>query len=146
MNWKIGIVTNMKKMPVRIVLAIDNEIVRSSMKMFLETSASFQMVGDAADRFDVVSICDQDRPDLVLMDINKPTDNAVETIRNIRKQFPKIYILVFSSTGSNSFQAILDAGANSYLTKITSIEDLEKKILNVVDGNGNNPLIITECN
>lgn len=134
----------MKNLPVRIVLAIDNEIVRSSMKMFLESSASFQMVGDAADRFDVVSICYQDRPDLILMDINKPTDDTVETIKNIRNQFPKMYVLVFSSSGSNTFQAILDAGANGYLTKITSIEDLEKKILNAVDGNRINSQTLTE--
>jgi NarL family two-component system response regulator LiaR len=130
----------LRKSPIRIVLADDNEVVRASLKLFMEANADLQLVEEAVDGYEAISACVYLKPDLVLMDINMPNMDGIEATRIIRQRCPNMYILALSSfSDNNKVQKILNVGANKYIPKQTSIDDLARNIRNAVNRNGFNP-------
>jgi DNA-binding NarL/FixJ family response regulator len=129
-----------KGAPIRIVLADDNEIVRSSLKLFIEANPDFQLVGEAANGIEAIAVCTVQKPDLVLIDISMPVVDGIEATRIIRRRFPEVYILALSTIDDNGkVERILNNGADNYVPKYTSVDDLGKIIRSSIDRNGFNP-------
>ena len=126
----------MTKTQIKVVLAINNEVVRSSMRLYLGSSSYLHVVGEAREGSEILTLCDRTQPDLILMDINTRSRSDIERIGIIRDQFQQIYVLAFSSLGGNNIQKILNAGADDFLLKFTSIGDLENIIRYSVERNG----------
>ncbi len=106
----------MKKL--RILLADDHEIVRDGIGRLIDREEGWDVCGEATDGRKAVTLAEQLKPDVVVLDIGMPELNGLDATRQIKRLLPKCEVLIF--TGEESEQLIHDvfaAGARSYILK-----------------------------
>ena len=121
--------------PIRVLIADDHERFRRGLRMVLEAEDSIEVVAEAADGLEAVSKVEELAPDVVLMDVRMPNQNGIEATRTIREIFPstRIIMLTVSDEEDDLFDAV-KAGANGYLLKEVSIEEVADAVRAVVQG------------
>ncbi len=109
----------------RIVLVDDHEVVRLGLKVLLEQSDHFEVVGEANNAKEAVEITGKFRPDIVLMDIRLPGASGIEACEEITQLYPEVRVVMLTSYAEDEmlFSAIR-AGASGYLLKQINSEDL----------------------
>jgi len=119
---------------VNIVLADDHKLFRDGLKTILEKDSTMSIVGEANDGLETISIANQLKPDIVIMDISMPKLNGVEATRRIISENPQIKILVLSMHSDQRFVLeTLKAGASGYLLKDSSSLELNGAIKSVMN-------------
>ena len=105
-------------MLLRIAIFDDNSNIRDSIGMLLKTENDFELVGSFAHVLDSVAEIKQCKPDVVLMDIEMPGMTGIEAVRNIKKEFPDLQILMQTvfEDDDRVFESIC-AGASGYILK-----------------------------
>src|SRR5437762_13091507 len=103
--------------------------------MVLESEDGIDVVAEAEDGQDAIAKSEEFAPDVVLMDVRMPRVSGIEATRTIRDVIPtaKILMLTVSDEEDDLFDAI-KAGANGYLLKEISIEEVADAIRSVVQG------------
>jgi DNA-binding NarL/FixJ family response regulator len=120
---------------IRILLVDDHAVVRESIRKLLEEQDGLEVVGEAGDGETAVSIACSLKPDVVVMDIAMPKLNGIEATKKIRKLCPNTCILILSAYDYTQYVfALLEAGANGYLLKDVSGQDLVSAIHNIHNG------------
>jgi NarL family two-component system response regulator LiaR len=115
--------------PIRVIAVDDHEVVRGGIRYALLDCDDIELVGEAHEGEDAVRLCQQARPDVVLMDLMMPGMDGVETTRAIREQCPEVQILVLSSFHDRDLvPRAMQAGAIGYLLKGVSNQDLVEAI------------------
>ena len=89
--------------PVRILLADDHTVVRKGLRLLLESVPEFQVIADAANGRDAVSLAEQHRPDVVVIDVAMPILNGIEAARQITTKLPATAIVFLSMHGDESY-------------------------------------------
>ena len=122
-------------MPIRILIAEDQRIVREGLIALLEDEGGIEIVGEAADGQQALELYARLQPDVVLMDLQMPRLDGPEATRRIREQAPDACILVLTTYATDEFIfKALRAGARGYLLKDTSAEALVAAITAVHAG------------
>ena len=122
-------------MPIRIMIAEDQRIVREGLIALLEDEQDMTIVGEAANGQAAVELFAQLQPDIVLMDLQMPVMDGPEATRRIREQTPDARILVLTTYATDEFIfKALRAGARGYLLKDTSADELLAAIRAVYQG------------
>lgn len=121
---------------VRIVVVDDHALFRRGLMSLLEEMPEFHVVGEAANGQEALAIIERARPDVVLLDINMPVLDGLQTLAALRKRDPtqKVLMLTISQNDDDLIGAIV-AGANGYVLKNTEPETLKNTILQVYAGN-----------
>jgi two-component system, NarL family, invasion response regulator UvrY len=120
---------------IRIVLVDDHNLVRTGLRMILETQADFEVVAEADDGERGLLLIRQSQPDVALVDIHMPGFSGVEVTERVRRAKLATKILILTITGDAPFpRRLLDAGANGYLTKGCRAEELIKAVRHVASG------------
>ncbi len=116
---------------VRIVLADDHPIVREGLHALLETQTDFQVIAECANGEETLRIVESLQPDLILLDLEMPILDGVETIRRLRNlrllQDPRIIVFTAFDDDDRIIHAI-QAGANGYLLKDAPRDEIFKAI------------------
>ena len=87
---------------IRVLVVDDQELVRAGLVTVLETRAGIEVVGEAADGVDAIEQVRLHRPDLVLMDINMPVLDGLETAESLRAHVPPATLRIVALTGCES--------------------------------------------
>jgi len=120
---------------VKILIADDHYLVVEGIKTLLENEEGFQIVGIASTGLQVLDLVAVEEPDLILMDINMPELDGIQTTKRIIRAHPNIKVIVISMYNTIEFIAnALDLGATGYLLKNTSKEELHQAIDVVMAG------------
>ncbi|MCH8541395.1 MAG: PAS domain-containing protein [Opitutales bacterium] len=108
-----------RPLPVRVVVVDDHVLVREGIVKILNLDSRIQVVGEANDGREAISIIADTHPDIVLMDINMPRMNGIAATRKILRRWPEIRVLALSmqDSGSNEARSIAAAGAVGFLRK-----------------------------
>lgn len=122
-------------MTIRILIAEDQRIVREGLVAMLEDEDEVEIVGEAANGEQAVAMFAQLAPDVVLMDLQMPVMDGPEATRRIREATPTARILVLTTYATDEFIfKALRAGAQGYLLKDASAEELLSAIRSVASG------------
>jgi len=122
-------------MAITILLADDHKIFRESLRILLERHADFEIVGEAADGQQAVSLTDRLQPRVVVLDLAMPSLNGLDAIRQIKDRHPMVLVVVLSAHEEENFVAsALQFGADAYVFKEQSVADLVGAVRAVVAG------------
>jgi DNA-binding NarL/FixJ family response regulator len=120
---------------IRVLVADDHPIVRSGIVALLQTAPDVEVVGEAADGGEAVSLAISLVPDLVLMDLRMPVLNGDEATARILAAEPGIRIVVLTTYESDeSILTAIEAGASGYLLKAAPQEEILAGIRSVARG------------
>ena len=121
--------------PIRVVISDDHELFRRGLKMVLEAEEDIEVVAEAADGQEAVARVEELAPDVVLMDVRMPRMGGIEATRVIRQLFPTTRIIVLTvSDEQDDLYGAVKAGANGYLLKEVSIEEVADAVRAVFSG------------
>jgi DNA-binding NarL/FixJ family response regulator len=116
-------------MAITVSIVEDNDKFRGTLARVLNRAEGFRCVSQYANAEDALKALPQDKPEVVLMDINLPGINGVECVRQLKQLIPQIQVMmltVYEDT-ENIFNA-LAAGATGYMLKRTSRDELLEAI------------------
>lgn len=112
-------------MPARILLADDHALVRSGLRMILDAEPDLQVVAEASDGHEALTILDTVPADLAILDIAMPRMTGLQAAREINRNHPHVRILVLSMYDNEQyFFEALKAGASGYVLKSVADRDL----------------------
>ncbi len=125
----------MAKQVYRVLLADDHTILREGLRALLDAAPEIMVIGEAADGHEAVQMTNQLLPDVVLIDLSMPRMNGTEAIELIRKRNPSIKIIALTVHRTEEYvRATLDAGANGYVLKDDTRNELISSINAVMHG------------
>jgi DNA-binding NarL/FixJ family response regulator len=109
----------------KIVVADDHDIIRRGLKQLLTARSGWEICGEAKTGREAVTLTEQLKPDIVVLDVSMPDLNGLEAARRIHKAFPKIGILILTLYFSDMLvRDIVEAGARAYIMKSDADRDL----------------------
>jgi DNA-binding NarL/FixJ family response regulator len=115
--------------PIRVILADDHELLRDGLKSLFKKSKDVSLVAEAANGRELYEKVKEYKPDVVIVDVRMPVLDGVAVTALIRGSFPNIKILALSTYDEQQLIGeMLDAGANGYLLKNISKEDLMQAV------------------
>lgn len=118
----------------RILIADDHPTLRDGLSRLLSDHADFEVVGQAADGGEAVTMARRLRPDLVLMDISMPVMNGIQATRQICSELPSTRIIGLSMFEDDQrVNAMLEAGASAFVNKGAPSGDLLAAIRKATD-------------
>jgi DNA-binding NarL/FixJ family response regulator len=129
-----------KLMALRIVVADDHDIIRRGLKQLLTAHAGWEVCAEAKTGREAVTVAEQLRPDIVVMDISMPDLNGLEAARRIKKSLPRTEILILTLHFSDQLvREIVEAGVRAYIMK----SDADKDLVSAVEALSNHRSFFT---
>lgn len=118
-----------------IVLADDHAMFREGIRKIIERIEEAVIIGEANDGFELLELLKESCPDLVILDISMPNLRGLEAIREIKKNYPKVRILVLTMHRKKEFirKALAD-GADGFLLKEDPATELIRAVLAIKKG------------
>src|SRR5919199_3099806 len=122
----------MSRMPLRVMLVDDHELVRDGIKSLLEDTADVHVVAEAASVREAIERAEWARPDVVVMDVRLADGSGIEATREIRAKLPKTQVLMLTTYADDEalFASIM-AGAAGYVLKQIKGGDLVRAVRSV---------------
>lgn len=120
---------------IRVILADDHAVVRSGIKQFLESSGDIRVIDEADDGLIALNLVQKHNPDVVVLDIQMPEKTGIEVTRELRRLESKVGILILTAYDDDPYvNAVLQAGANGFVLKTASPEEIIKGVKDVYAG------------
>ena len=120
----------------KIIIAEDHRLFREGIKALLEKNSDFQIVGEAGDGLEAIRCARKNKADLMILDLSMPKLGGISAIREIKRQFPNIKILVLTIHQSDQYVLeTFEAGADGYCLKDAGRNELQVAIDSVLAGN-----------
>ena len=120
---------------IRILIADDHYIVRMGLVALVSTEGDMEVVAEAADGNEALALFARHEPDLLLLDLRMPGKGGLQTIVEVRSQFPEARILVLSAfDGDEDIYRALQSGAQGYVLKNTTGDKLIPALRTVATG------------
>ena len=118
-----------------VVLVDDHKLVRDGIKTILERGEEFNVAGEAENGAEAVTVCEELKPDLVLMDIGLPGMNGIEATTELMRRSPSVKVVILSMyDDENSVVSAIRAGARAFVLKKASSGELLDALRAVAQG------------
>ncbi|HEY0666462.1 MAG TPA: response regulator transcription factor [Gallionella sp.] len=119
----------------RVVIVEDHTLLRAGLKALLAQDPEIEIVGEADNGHDALHVIASKSPHLVLTDLSMPGMNGIESIVDIKRRFPAVHVLVLTVHKTDEYiHESLRAGANGYILKDASHDELRIAIRSVLNG------------
>lgn len=122
-------------MGVRVFLLDDHEVVRTGIRLLLDSEGDLEVVGEAGTAADALARIPLAKPNVAILDVRLPDGNGVEVCRQIRSDRPEVSCIILTSYADDeALLASVMAGAAGYVLKQVGGRDLIADIHKVADG------------
>ena len=131
---------------IKVMIADDQELIRDSLKIVLEQNGDMQVSALASDGQECLDLIEQDRPDVILMDVRMPEVDGVQATRIIKEKYPEVSIIILTTFDDDEYVFnALKYGASGYMLKGVSVSELSSAIRTVASGGAMiNPEVVTK--
>ncbi len=120
---------------IKILLADDHQLVLDGLAMMLGSQQDLEVVGQANNGHEVLTFLKQHEADIVLLDLNMPEMNGLETCKAMKKEYGHVKILVLSMLSDVKLvKKLVKEGAHGYMLKNSGQKELSEAIKKVVAG------------
>jgi len=121
--------------PIRILLADDHAVVRAGIRQFLERASDLQVIAEADDGEMAQKMIEVHHPDVAVLDIQMPKMTGIEVTRWVRAHHPQTGVLILTAYDDDPYvMAVLQAGANGYVLKTASPDEIVQAVREVDEG------------
>lgn len=121
--------------PKRIVLVDDHPVLRKGLGRLIDLKGEFSVCGEAGSADEAIDLIRKLKPDLVIADIGLPGINGIDLTKMVRKEFPKLPILILSMHEEPLYAVrALRAGAAGYIVKQDALENISNALESVFRG------------
>ncbi|WP_236344191.1 response regulator transcription factor [Paenibacillus plantiphilus] len=112
----------------KLLIVDDDPLVCQSLQLLLGKETDFEVLGVAYNGWEAIEMCGR-QPDVILMDIQMPVMDGIESTKKIKQQFPGIQIMMLTTfQDERNIRLALHAGAIGYLLKSSTIENMANQI------------------
>ena len=119
----------------RILLVDDHAVIRMGLASLLGTCAELEVVGSVGDGTECIRESLARRPDVIVLDLQMPEMDGIETARALRRDWPEAKILILTTFGaSTALHQALRAGARGAILKSSDLRELRRAIAEVAAG------------
>lgn len=120
---------------IRVVLADDHPVVRTGIRQILERTADIKVIAEAVDGDEAQARIEEHHPDVAVLDIQMPKRSGIEVTRWIRAHHRDVGVLVLTAFDDDPYVfAVLQAGANGYVLKTASPDEISQAVRDVYMG------------
>lgn len=122
-------------MSIKVMLADDHILIREGLRQLLEFDGSIEVIAEAGDGEECLELLKENKPDVLLLDINMPKKNGIEVLKNIKERNIEIKVLIL--TVHNEIEYLVKAveiGVDGYIMKDSDFDELKNAITTVIDG------------
>jgi two-component system, NarL family, response regulator YdfI len=120
---------------VKVLIVDDHLVVREGLKLILETNERFEVAGEADNGEAALTFIETQKPDVILLDLNMPILNGLNTIKALNDRQSSIPIIILTTYNEDELMIkALELGAKGYLLKDTGREDLFRTIKSAIRG------------
>lgn len=127
--------SNSPASPIRVLLADDHAVVRAGIRQLLEHSGDIQIVAEASDGLSAQALIQEQHPDVAVLDIQMPKASGIEVTRWVRANMQEVGVLILTAYNDDPYVlAVLQAGANGYVLKTASPDELIQAVHEVHEG------------
>lgn len=121
--------------PIRVAVADDHPLYRDGVRTMVDSVPGVELVGEAADASTAIELVEQERPAVLLLDLNMPGGGGMAVLRAIREQeLPTRVLILTMSEDESSLVAAIRAGARGYLLKTADRLELTNAIATCAAG------------
>jgi DNA-binding NarL/FixJ family response regulator len=120
--------------PVTVLVADDAEEIRALLRVVLEFESRLELVGEAANGAEAVTLAEALQPDVVVLDVAMPVMDGVQAIPEIRRLSPATRIVVLTGFDEKVGKEAMAAGADAYVHKSSDLTKLAETLLEVAAG------------
>lgn len=114
---------------IRVILADDHQMFREGVKSILDDEPGIEVVGEVGRGQDLLKMLESIVPDIVITDISMPEMSGIEIASYLSQNYPQVRVLILSMHVNEEFIVkALETGANGYLPKDTSMNELLEAI------------------
>lgn len=119
----------------RILVVDDHLIVREGLKLIFETEEDYEVVGEASNGEDALTLIEQLKPDVVLMDLSMPKKSGIEALRALKERNNLIPVIILTTFNDNALiREGLSLGAKGYLLKDSTRDELIRTVASAIRG------------
>jgi DNA-binding NarL/FixJ family response regulator len=120
---------------IKILIGDDHSVVRHGVMRSLAMKFPEAVFGEASNAADVLRLVEEEKWDLIILDISMPGRNGLETLKEIKEYHPEIPVIIFSMYPEDQFAVrAIKSGASAYLTKDISSKELAEAIKKILSG------------
>lgn len=118
-----------------LVLVSEHRLFRECLASMLSAGGEFYVVADVEDWDAALEVLPERQPDMMLIDLNRPTDHDFALLREVNQEFPGIKVMAVGLTEvKGEILRFIEAGASGYVLRESSLEELTKAVQTVFHG------------
>jgi DNA-binding NarL/FixJ family response regulator len=115
--------------PIKVAIADDHALFRAGVKTALLGKKDVELIAEADNGMQLLNLLKHVEPDVILLDIQMPIMDGIQTLPEIRKLYPQVRVIILSMHNDHSMiSKLMEIGANSYLTKNSDSETIYQAI------------------
>ncbi|GHN02477.1 DNA-binding response regulator [Cytophagales bacterium WSM2-2] len=131
---------------IKVYLADDHNIVRRGMQRLLNSFDNIELVREAGNGKELLTLIEQEEPDAVILDVEMPVMGGIETAKIIAAKYPRIKILVLTMHTEEIFiHKLMDIGVHGFLSKSAEPEEVEKALHSIIEKDFYKNLIVQQA-
>src|ERR1700733_3467736 len=114
---------------IKVIIADDHVLFRAGVKTALSVKKDVELIAEADNGMQLLNLLRHFEPDVILLDIQMPIMDGIQTLPEIRKLYPQVKVIILSMHNDHSMiSKLMEIGANSYLTKNSDSETIYQAI------------------
>ena len=120
---------------IKVIIVDDHQLVTDCISLFLKGSDDVEVIGVAHSGKEALTVLEKEKPNVVLLDISMPEMTGIEVTEIVKKKYPEINVLILSMHSDyNNISDAIDAGADGYVPKDVTADELVEAIITVNEG------------